>query len=301
MNYPKISIVTPSFNQEEFIEATIRSVVLQDYPNLEYIVIDGGSSDGSVNIIKNYSDKITYWVSEPDGGHGAGLNKGFSKSSGEIMGWINSDDLLTSWSLRTIGEIFTKFPHVNWIQGFTSSWNRQGQMTGGFRNPKNIYDYLTGNYAWIQQESVFWRRSLWDKAGEAISEKVKLMVDGELWSRFFLHDELYTVDCVLGGWRCYGENRALLNYPKCLQEMEESIASMANKCDARILSNARKLELFLKSSNFAPVRKTIGASTAQKIMGKTVARKLLQATGYKVISWDVSKTDWTESTLPFRS
>ena len=165
MNHPKISIITPSFNQEEFIEDTLRSVVLQEYPNLEYIVIDGGSSDHSVDIIRNYSDKISYWTSEHDGGHGAGLNKGFKQSTGEIMGWINSDDLLTSWSLRSVAEIFTKFPHVNWIQGFTSSWNRQGQMTGSSRNPKNIYDYLTGNYAWIQQESVFWRRSLCDKAG----------------------------------------------------------------------------------------------------------------------------------------
>ena len=301
MNHPKISIVTPSFNQEEFIESTIRSVVLQDYPNLEYVVVDGGSSDNSANIIKKYVDKISYWVSEPDGGHGNGLNKGFRETSGDIMGWINSDDLLTPWSLRTIAEIFTKFPHVNWIQGFTSSWNRQGQMTGAFRNPKNIYDYLTGNYAWIQQESVFWRRELWDRSGWTISEDVKLMVDGELWSRFFLSDELYTIDCVLGGWRCYGENRALKNSSICLQEMEESIHKMAGKCSEEVKHNARKLNGFLSAAKSAPLRKTIGVANAQRILSKTVASKLFKVAGYKIITWDVAQSDWIETSIPFRS
>ena len=127
------------------------------------------------------------------------------------------------------------------------------------------------------------------------------MVDGELWSRFFLHDELYTVDCVLGGWRWYGENRALKNYQICLQEMEECIAKMASNCDTKTLSNASRLGTLLKASKFAPLRKTIGISATQKILGRTVANGLFQETGYKLIIWDVGKADWTESTLPFRN
>ncbi len=92
MNYPKISIVTPSFNHAQFLEETILSVITQNYPNLEYVIIDGGSTDGSVDIIKKYEKHLTYWVSEPDNGHGDALNKGFAKSTGEIMAWINSDD-----------------------------------------------------------------------------------------------------------------------------------------------------------------------------------------------------------------
>ena len=92
-NLPKISIVTPSFNQAQFIEETILSVLNQNYPNLEYIIIDGGSTDGSVDIIKKYADKIAYWVSEKDSGMYDAINKGFGKSTGEILAWINSDDI----------------------------------------------------------------------------------------------------------------------------------------------------------------------------------------------------------------
>jgi hypothetical protein len=302
---PKISIVTPSFNQAEFIEDTMRSVICQNYPNLEYIVIDGGSSDGSASIIERYSDRLSHWVSEPDGGHGAGLNKGFCMSTGEIMGWINSDDLLTPWSLRTVAEIFSKFSHVNWIQGLASSWNRQGQLTGSIRNPINIYDYLTRNYAWIQQESVFWRRSLWDKAGGAISEDMHLMVDGELWSRFFLHDELYLVDCILGGWRCHGLNRAIQYSEACHQEMDQIISTMADRCDPEILKRANMLRSILNIASFSPIRQIFGTTTAQVALGMTIgstfAKKLFHEAGYRRISWDVGKNDWVESTLPFRS
>ncbi len=300
MNYPKISIVTPSFNQDEFLEQTIQSVVSQNYPNLEYIVIDGGSSDNSPAIIEKYSDKLSYWVSEPDGGHGNGLNKGFSQSTGEIMGWINSDDMLTAWSLRTIAEIFTKFPHVNWIHGTNSWWNRQGQMINASETRKNIYDYLTGNYAWIQQESVFWRRSLWDKAGSIITTDLEFMVDGELWSRFFLIDELYTVNCVLSGYRTYGDNRAGKNYSTCISEMQDLVMKLESKCDPKVLRNAKSLRRIIKAAQLLPIRKTIGASYAQRIVGRTVGRKLFNETGYKTISWDTATNDWVENRRPFR-
>ena len=108
MKYPKISIVTPSFNQAEFLEQTICSVLNQNYPNLEYIIIDGGSTDGSVEIIKKYADKFTYWVSEKDNGQYDAINKGFSHTTGDIMGWINSSDIYYPWTLSMIAEIFEK-------------------------------------------------------------------------------------------------------------------------------------------------------------------------------------------------
>lgn len=113
MNYPKISIVTPSFNQSEFLELTIRSVLDQGYPNLEYIVIDGGSTDGSVDIIKKYADKISYWVSEKDGGQYDAINKGFARSSGEIMGWINSSDLYYHGHLNLFQKYLIVFLMLN--------------------------------------------------------------------------------------------------------------------------------------------------------------------------------------------
>ena len=107
MNYPKISIVTPSFNQGIFLEATIQSVLNQNYPNLEYIVIDGGSTDNSVKIIKKYEKYLSYWVSESDRGQSHAINKGFTISTGEIMGWLNSDDLYTSGALNHVANVFS--------------------------------------------------------------------------------------------------------------------------------------------------------------------------------------------------
>ena len=97
MNYPKISIVTPSFNHAQFLEETILSVISQNYPDLEYIIIDGGSTDGSVEIIKKYEQYLTYWISEPDNGQSDALNKGFTRATGDIYGWLNSDDLYKDW------------------------------------------------------------------------------------------------------------------------------------------------------------------------------------------------------------
>src|SRR5215470_7311361 len=113
MARPRISIVTPSFNQARFLEATIRSVLDQRYDNLEYIVVDGGSTDGSVEIIKRYADRLAFWCSEADGGHGNALNKGLRRATGEIMAWLNSDDIYWPWTLAAVAEIFEAHPDVN--------------------------------------------------------------------------------------------------------------------------------------------------------------------------------------------
>ena len=238
---PKISIVTPSFNQGEFIEETIKSVIGQGYGNLEYVVIDGGSKDNSVEIIRRYEKHLHYWVSEEDSGHGHALNKGFEKTTGEIMAWINSDDKYTPWAFNTVAEIFTLFPHVEWIVGINAWFNKNGSMIRAKREPKNIYDFLIGNGGWVQQESVFWRRNLWDKAGGYISQNYKFMVDGELWTRFFLHADLYSVESILGGYRSHASNRAGLNWQQCLSEMEFAIKSMKNDCTKDVIDNFKKL------------------------------------------------------------
>jgi glycosyltransferase involved in cell wall biosynthesis len=116
-SWPRISIVTPSFNQGQFIEETIRSVLLQGYPNLEYIIIDGGSTDGSIEIIKKYDERLAYWSSEADKGAAAGLNKGFRHATGEIFGYLNSDDIYLPGCLRRIAGEFQPHPFADVVSG----------------------------------------------------------------------------------------------------------------------------------------------------------------------------------------
>src|ERR1051326_2778110 len=202
MDYPKISIVTPSFNQAEFFEQTLRSVLDQNYPNLEYVVIDGGSTDGSVDIIKKYADKLTYWVSEKDKGQYDAINKGFSHTTGEIMGWINSSDIYYPWTLQIIAEIFGSMKQVEWLSGMHTnlSTGTAPQSTTVARQ-KNIYDIVGGKYKWLQQESIFWKRSLWDKAGGKLDLSVGYAGDLNLWLKFFSHTCLFYVNTILGGFR----------------------------------------------------------------------------------------------------
>ncbi len=207
MNFPKISIVTPSFNQGEFLEQTICSVLDQNYPNLEYVVIDGGSTDESVEIIKKYADKLTYWVSEKDKGQYDAINKGFSLTTGDIMGWINSSDIYYPWTFKTIAEVFLN-NNVEWISGMPTNLSK-GIAPQSISCPrqKNIYDVICGKYKWLQQESIFWKRSLWNKAGSKLNLDVQYAGDLNLWLEFFRHDSLYYVNTILGGFRYHDIRR----------------------------------------------------------------------------------------------
>ncbi|MCE7040124.1 glycosyltransferase family 2 protein [Dyadobacter sp. CY312] len=223
--FPKISIVTPSFNQAAYLESTILSVISQGYPNLEYIIIDGGSTDGSVDIIKKYESKIAFWVSERDAGLYDALQKGFEKSTGEIMAWINSDDMYHRKSLFLVADIFERFSKVRWLMGSNTFYDEQGNS---FLYENDAYQqrcskwrmYLNdGNY--IQQESVFWKRDLWIETGSYIDKNYALAADFELWSRFFRKDELYTTSYILGGFRLRTENQKSLDLRnQYIQEMK---------------------------------------------------------------------------------
>ena len=240
---PRISIVTPNFNNADFIEQTILSVLNQNYPNLEYIVVDGASTDGSLDIIKKYKDSISCIISEPDRGHAEALNKGFEKATGDILAWINSDDLYPPWSFSIVSEIFSTHKDVHWITGIPASWDQHSNLVYASPEPKyiNVYDYLIGNFAWIQQESVFFTRSLWEKSGAFINEDYQLSIDTELWSRFFTYEDLWNVKTIIGGDRQHLGNRAKKYFDTVIEDSNKAVNNMIINIDQERIDAAKKI------------------------------------------------------------
>lgn len=200
--FPKITLVTPNYNGEAHLEETINSVLSQNYGNLEYIVVDGGSTDKSLEIINKYKSRLARVISEKDRGHSHAVNKGFAAGTGDIMGWINSDDILLPGALTTVSRVFEQFPGVAWITGRATAMSEDGVIyTARPARPWSWLRFLAGDYSHIQQESTFWRRELWQAAGAALSEPHGLAGDFQLWTRFFQHAELHTVDALIGSFR----------------------------------------------------------------------------------------------------
>jgi len=179
----KISVITPSFNHAEFLEATLCSVLDQGYPNLEYIVIDGGSTDGTAAILDRYRDRISDVVSEPDNGQTDALIKGFSRSTGDILAWLNSDDLYEPNTLWEVAEYFASHPDASFVYGDANWIDRTGHFLRGKREiPFNRYIWLH-NYNYIPQPSTFWRRGLYEEVG-GLDSSFDLAMDADLWIRF---------------------------------------------------------------------------------------------------------------------
>lgn len=228
MNLPLVSIVTPSYNQAEFLETTLRSILAQDYPNIEYIVMDGGSTDGSVEIIKKYAPRLAYWQSAPDGGQYDALDKGFQRARGEILGWLNSDDYICPWAIRTAVHVFQHCANIDWLtsnqqifwQGDdmpVKLWQIDGYARRAFYRGRNLArDHYFRFHT--MQEVTFWRRSLWEKSGARMAVELKSAGDLELWARFWEHAELACVNALLGGFRHYGTQKSVDGFQTYLRE-----------------------------------------------------------------------------------
>lgn len=180
---PKISIVTPSFKQAGFIERTMKSVLDQNYPNLEYFVQDGGGRDGTEEILKSYSDRLTGWESRPDSGQSQAINLGFAKTSGEIMAWLNSDDLLFPGSLAYVASYFNRHPEVDVVYGHRILIDEDDKQIGRWMLPRHDDEVLSWA-DFIPQETMFWRRRIWEKAGGEIDESFRFAMDWDLLIRF---------------------------------------------------------------------------------------------------------------------
>lgn len=202
--YPKISIIVHCFNREQCVGKTLDSIVSQEYPNLELIVIDDGSTDKSWEIIQSYKNKITQ-AERMEGKRPTpkeAINRGFALATGEVLGWLNAKNILLDKSLFTVAEIFSKHSSVSWITGLNAviddSYKVVRVAIGG---RKTKYDFLAGKWNVIQQESTFWRKSLWDKADGTLDMDFEWSFDTALWCKFFKYAELYEIDTVLGAYK----------------------------------------------------------------------------------------------------
>ncbi len=206
ISFPKISLITPSFQQGKYLEATIRSVLEQKYINLEYIIIDGNSKDHSVNILRHYSDSLAYWVSEPDYGQADALQKGFQLATGEILGWLNSDDTLEPGSLHAVGAFFLDNPTVGFVYGDYNKIDKDGGIVERKRQPSFDLNIAKYTYLTIAQPGSFWRADIYHKAG-GIDSSFSLCMDYDLFLRIASITQVKHLRRTLGNFRVHRDSK----------------------------------------------------------------------------------------------
>jgi glycosyltransferase involved in cell wall biosynthesis len=179
---PSIALVTPSYQQGRYLESTIQSILAQDYPRLEYAVVDGGSNDDSAAIIQRYRGQLTFAVSEKDKGQVDAIEKGFAQTSGEIMAYVNSDDLLEPGALKFVGDFFSRHPKVDAVYGHRTIVDEAGKEVGRWVSPR-YNPRLLRMVDYIPQETLFWRRSIFEKVG-GLDRRRSFALDWDLLLRF---------------------------------------------------------------------------------------------------------------------
>lgn len=197
-SYPRISIVTPSFNQGPYLEKTIQSVLSQGYPNLDYVVIDGGSTDQSVGIIRKYESQLSYWVSEKDRGQSHAINKGFERADGDILGWLNSDDWLAPNALAAIAQAAEAYPQAGAFVGHGAKVDLSGNVVY-YKKPRaltfiDMCQWMDGGN--FMQPSCFFRREAWLAAGP-LDEDVHIALDVDLWLKMAKKIQFQALDQLL--------------------------------------------------------------------------------------------------------
>jgi len=213
-----VSIVTPSYNQASFLEATIRSVLEQDYPNIEYIIVDGGSTDGSMEIIRRYSDRLSWWVSEKDHGQTDAINKGFAHAKGEILAWINSDDTYESGAVSAAVEFLRGRPEVGLVYANTNFIDEKGRVIGRFPAAQTDYRRLKRGYVHIPQQSAFFRADLWHKVGP-LDPSFYFAMDYDLWVRLARLAPVEYVPYLWANFRLHSSGKTVAADDRCWPEM----------------------------------------------------------------------------------
>jgi glycosyltransferase involved in cell wall biosynthesis len=229
----KITIITPSFNQGDFIEETICSVINQNYSNLEYIIIDGGSEDNTKDVVKKYSDRIAYWVSEKDKGQSNAINKGFEKASGDIIAWLNSDDLYCENAIKDVVKLFNENPDVDIIYGDVINFNETGKELY-VANQFELFDFFSR--VSLHQPGVFWRKKVIDEVG-LLNESLHYCMDYDFWMRIFFNYKSLKTDIVFSRFREHDQSKTN-NSPLALYvEYQYVISVFFNSIDNSCFKN----------------------------------------------------------------
>jgi glycosyltransferase involved in cell wall biosynthesis len=215
---PLVSIVTPSFNQAAYLENTIRSVLDQDYPNIEYILMDGGSSDGSVEIIRRYSDRLTWWVSEKDRGQTDAINKGFARAKGEILAWLNSDDTYQPHAIAEAVGCLRDRPEVGLVYGDANFIDENGRIIGRFPAAQTDYRRLRQGYVHVPQQAAFWRADLWRKVGP-LDPTFYFAMDYDLWVRLAAQAPVQYTPRLWANFRLHSQGKTINADERCWNEM----------------------------------------------------------------------------------
>ena len=254
-NYPKISIVTPSFNNAKYIGMTINSIIDQDYPNLEYIVIDGGSDDGTQDIIEKYDDKISFCQSSPDKGQSDAINKGFKKSTGDIITFCNSDDIYLPGTFNFIAERWKYWKNFGAIIGSFQYMNEKSQIFDKPRKPEILQNGPTdlslgppGNYR-LHQVSTFFSSNALDKVGRYVREDLHYVLDRELLFRVLREFPIYLVDRSFAAFRVHPKSKSTEKIIPFYKEFHNLYMSMLNGNEEEDLLRKNMAKYYLFRGN----------------------------------------------------